>query len=459
MTLRSRLVVALLVVVAAVGLSAVLIANAQRRYLIEQIDNQLRAGSSGPFTAPGSAPRDALIPPVFNELLVVEIEPSGAATPRVTPDGAGPVSLDGTVLTAARPANPSRPLQRTVRAGSRRYRCVIAPQPTGNVLLIGLPLDSVDRAYRRLLLTGLIGATGVGAVLALVGFWVIRLGLRPIASMTEAAAAIASGDTTRRVTHLPPHTEAGRLGAAFNVMLDERQSAEDRLRRFLADAAHELRTPLTSVRGYVDLYRAGGLTEPDRLDDAMRRVGQEAARMRSLVDDMLLLSALDQGRPLDHEPIDVSTLIEDAASDAGAVQPVRPIQVDVEPNLIVCGDEPGLRQIVGALVSNALTHTESSVPVRISAATRGHHVEIDVADDGPGMQPEVTARVFERFFRGDPSRSRSRGGAGLGLSIVQSIVQAHGGSVRCDSGTTTGTRFVVTIPTVPDNPRRKPTEN
>jgi two-component system, OmpR family, sensor kinase len=446
MTLRARLVMALLVVVAAVGLSAVLIANVQRRYLIEQLDNQLRAGSSGAFAASRPPPFDPIVPPDLSELLVVEFQSSGTATPILTPKGAGSVVLHDAVLANARSASPQRPVHLTIRSGSRRYRAIVASKPSGTVLFIGLPLDSIDRAYRRLLLTGLVGAACVGAVLALVGSWVIRLGLQPIAAMTEAASAIAAGATSRRVEHLPPHTEAGRLGAAFNIMLDERQAAEDRLRRFLADAAHELRTPLTSVRGYVDLYRSGGLAETDRLDDAMRRVGQEASRMRTLVDDMLLLSALDQGRPLDNEPVDITTLIEDAVSDAGAVQPSRRIIIDVEPELVIRGDEPGLRQIVGALVANALTHTEPTVVMHVAAARRGDHIDIEVADEGPGMPVEVRARVFERFFRGDPSRSRSSGGAGLGLAIVQSIANAHGGSVRCESYAPSGTMFVVTLP-------------
>jgi two-component system OmpR family sensor kinase len=297
------------------------------------------------------------------------------------------------------------------------------------------------------LITLELAATGaIVAVLALVTFWVLRLGVRPIKRMTETASSIAGGDLSHRVPEGVPGTEAGDLGLALNGMLgriedafDERTRSEDRLRRFVADASHELRTPVTTIRGYAELYRSGALDDDDELREAMRRTEQEAMRMGSLVDDLLLLARLDQGRPLEREAVDLSELAQDAVRDAHAVDPDRPISASVPGPVIVVGDDGRLRQVVGNLVRNAIVHTPAGTPVKVRVKRVDGRARLEVRDEGPGMSSDVAAKAFERFYRADASRTRARGGSGLGLSIVDATVRAHDGVVSLDTAPGRGT--------------------
>jgi two-component system OmpR family sensor kinase len=286
---------------------------------------------------------------------------------------------------------------------------------------------------------------------------VIHLGVRPIKSMTATATAIAGGELSHRVPDVAPGTEAGELGTALNSMLgriedafDERSRSEERLRRFVADASHELRTPVTTIRGYAELYRSGGLVAAEELDEALRRTEQEAVRMGRLVEDLLALTRLDQGRPLAAEPVDLAAVASDAGRDARAVAPDRVITIDTAGPLVVSGDDDRLRQVVANVVGNALVHTEPGSPIEIRAeAVPGGRARLEVVDHGAGMPPEVAARAFERFFRADPSRSRHRGGTGLGLAIVEAAVGAHGGSVELDSAPGRGTTVRIELPLDP----------
>jgi two-component system OmpR family sensor kinase len=244
----------------------------------------------------------------------------------------------------------------------------------------------------------------------------------------------------------------GGLAASVLWAFRERAANEARLRQFVADASHELRTPLTSIRGYAELWRAGGLREGGDVDDAMWRMEQEARRMGLLVDDMLLLARLDQGRPLEAAPVALDRLVDDAVRDARAVEPDRPISLVAEP-VTVMGDDHRLRQIVGNLLTNARLHTPPGTPVHVSVRATGDRVRLEVADDGPGLEPDVAARVFERFFRSDPARTRARGGSGLGLSIVAAVAEAHGGRVSVETAPGAGARFVVELP-VAHHPER-----
>ena len=302
-----------------------------------------------------------------------------------------------------------------------------------------------------------LATAAIVAVLALVTFWVIRLGVRPIKQMTATASGIAGGDLATRVPEAPTGTEAGELGVALNQMLgrieeafDERTRSEDRLRRFVGDASHELRTPVTTIRGYAELYRAGGLETDDELREAMRRTEQEAIRMGRLVDDLLLLARLDQGRPLEQAPVQLEVLVEDAVRDARAVDPQREITASIEHRATVLGDDGRLRQVVGNLVRNALVHTPEGTPVHVRVDRTTDTAILEVHDDGPGMSDEVAAQAFERFYRADPSRVRSRGGSGLGLAIVEATVHAHGGTVVLDTGPGRGTTVRIELPVAPD---------
>jgi two-component system OmpR family sensor kinase len=338
--------------------------------------------------------------------------------------------------------------------GDDRWRLVIVRNADGFATIAGIPLATTSATSQRLIVLTLAASGAVLVVLGLVGWWVLRLGLRPIDQLVRAADEIAAGDLTRRLAPAPARTEAGHLTKAFNGMVhqierafSERQASEDRLRRFVADASHELRTPLTSIRGYTDLMRVGAIDDPPAREDALRRISGESARMAELVEDLLVLARLDQGRPLEREPVDLVGVVTDAVLDARAVAPDRPITLLVPHGpVIVPGDESRLRQVVANLLTNARVHTAAGTPVTVSLGRELNAAEVIVADEGDGMEPDVARRVFERFYRADSSRSRDRGGSGLGLSIVSAVAEAHGGRATVDSARGLGTRFTVELP-------------
>ncbi len=356
-----------------------------------------------------------------------------------------------------------------VVAGDGSYRVLVTPLPDGRVFSVALPLDDNRATLRRLVGIELGMSAGVLATLAALSWWVVRLGLRPLDQIGATAEAIAAGDLSRRVDRAEDRTEVGRLGLALNRMLgqiesafEERRASEARLRRFVADASHELRTPLTSIRGYAELFRRGAAERPEDLATAMRRIEEEAARMGVLVEDLLLLARLDQvsdpadparadpdqPRPFEMLPVDLARLAADAVDDARAVTPDRSITFTDGAPVMVLGDDLRLRQVAANLLSNAQVHTPPGTAVRVRVVAEGDRARLEVSDDGPGLPPDVAERVFERFFRVDKARSRSTGGAGLGLSIVAAIAQAHGGSARLDAtaGNGTGATFVVDLP-------------
>ncbi len=340
--------------------------------------------------------------------------------------------------------------------GVDHFRVLAKRGPGGSTYLVGAPLDDVDSSVRQLQVVVFGSIALVLALLGLVALWVLRLGVRPIQDMTATATAIGAGDLSRRVPEADPRTEAGQLSAALNSMLRNIEEAfaasaasEDRLRRFVADASHELRTPITTIRGYAELHRRGGLEDPEARASAMARTEQEAVRMGLLVEDLLLLARLDQGRPLAAEPVDLATLAVDARDDGAAAHAGHPVTVDAAEGCVVVGDEHRLRQVVANLVGNAVRHTPEGTPITLTVAPvpdDARRVALEVRDEGPGMAPDLVARAFERFARGDVARSRAAGSTGLGLSIVQAIVAAHGGTVALDSTEGEGTTVRVVLP-------------
>jgi len=232
------------------------------------------------------------------------------------------------------------------------------------------------------------------------------------------------------------------IEAAF----EQRTASERRLRRFIADASHELRTPLTSIRGYSEMLRRGASESQADSDLARRRIEEESVRMSTLVDDMLLIARLDQGRPLETKPVDLQAIARDAAADARAVAPKREITLQAPGAVVVSGDDTRLRQVVGNLVRNALVHTPSASPIEIAISAQDGTAQLSVVDHGPGLRPEDRERIFEPFYRADPSRSRDSGGAGLGLSIVNAVVVAHGGHVQVKETSGGGATFEVALP-------------
>jgi two-component system OmpR family sensor kinase len=356
---------------------------------------------------------------------------------------------------------------------SRRWRMLTTVLSGGEVLTVGEDLGNVESALDRLVWVQLLVGTAVLIVVALTGAGLVRMSLRPLAEIEQTAVAIAGGDLTRRVPQRPPTTEVGRLSVALNAMLSQIEAAfraraaseaqarrsEQRMRQFVADASHELRTPLTSIRGFAELYRQGGVTDPVGV---VRRIEDEAARMGLLVEDLLLLARLDQERPLSIEPVHLVELVDDAAEAARVTAPDRPITIELGPAagaLVVAGDGARLRQVVGNLVTNALTHTPSGTAVALRLRADGtDYAVLEVADKGPGLTPEQADQVFERFYRVDKARTRqaaatgpklAHSGAGLGLAIVAALVTAHHGDVEVDTGPGQGATFRVRLPLAP----------
>ena len=343
--------------------------------------------------------------------------------------------------------------------GNLEYRARIAPvKQRGTQVgyaLLAAPLDdvhdTVSSLVRQLIISG-----ALALVVAIAAAWMIlRQGLRPVERMIDTASAIAGGDLTQRVpaSATNPHTEIGQLGAALNEMLGHiehstnlRAESEARLRQFVADAAHELRTPLTSLRGYAELYRQGALPTPEAVGGAMGRIESEGTRMARLVDELLLLARLDQQRGLDLAPVDLVALCEDAIADFRAVEPHRPVTDDLAGSAVVLGDRLRLRQVIDNLLTNTRVHTPPATPVHVSVTASGDWAELRVHDDGPGIPLEDQPHVFERFWRGDRSRGRRAGSSGLGLSIVASLVESHGGRIAVTSDTERGTTFIVDLP-------------
>ncbi len=350
----------------------------------------------------------------------------------------------------------------TISSKGHRWRAVALAQPDADAAVAFVPLDESIATVARLRRTVLLVSLIVLLVLGVVAYAVVVSSLRPLREVEATAAVIAGGDLGQRVPERDPRTEVGRLARAFNAMVsqiehafrDREQAAaaahasEERMRRFVGDASHELRTPLTSIRGFAELYRQGAASRPEDVARIMRRVEDEAARMGLLVEDLLLLARLDQQRPLERRPVDLLALARDARDDAAALAPARTVDLRLTGSTppVVDGDEARLRQVLGNLVTNALTHTPEGTPLVIGVGTEDQSAVLSVRDHGPGMGPAEAARVFERFYRADASRTRTAGGSGLGLSIVAALVAAHGGTVSLHTAPGEGATFVVRLP-------------
>jgi len=456
-SLRARLLVGLGVVAAVLVFVAVSVTRTASTYLVDQVDDRLPAEVRDEWGPPGGDHG-------FSPFYVGVVDP-GADTVRTVQvpdiDGGGTAPLPDIDADDARDAAAGGDRFFTVGSADPDVRYRVRADAAGgdSVTVVAASLEDADAAVSRLIAVE-VGATAVIlGLLGLVGFWVLRLGVRPLKDMTRTATAIASddddGDLSRRVPAAPDGTEAAELGTALNRMLGRietsfaaKQASEDRLRQFVADASHELRTPVTTIRGYAELHRRGGLEDPRDLAAAMRRTESEAQRMAALVDDLLLLARLDQGRPVERRPVDLGVLAIDAAGDARVVAPDRTVRATTEEGVVVAGDEHRLRQVLANLVRNALVHTPPDASVRV-AVRRDRTTDTavaEVSDDGPGMSADQAAHAFDRFYRADPGRSRDRGGSGLGLAIVQAIAAAHGGRATLDTAPGRGTTVRVELP-------------
>ncbi|HVW33801.1 MAG TPA: HAMP domain-containing sensor histidine kinase, partial [Acidimicrobiia bacterium] len=340
--------------------------------------------------------------------------------------------------------------------GAGQWRVYAGPATglPGDTVVMAVPLTEVSSALRHLVLIE--GSAGL-ALLALLaaGAWLLlRRGLRPLETMAQDARSITAGNLSQRVSPGEGRTEVGQLGRALNTMLGELESAfaerdrtEQRLRQFLADASHELRTPLTSIQGFAELFRLG--SEAEGVDRAviLRRIEEESSRMKTLVEDLLLLARLDQTRPIERTPVDLAVLAADACSDAVAAAPGRPVSLDAPEPVVVLGDEGHLRQAIANLVTNALRHTPTGTPVEVGARIAGNRAVITVRDHGSGLDDEALAHVFDRFWQADSARVGA--GAGLGLAIVAGIAAEHGGRAGAANATGGGALFSLELPLGP----------
>ena len=341
--------------------------------------------------------------------------------------------------------------------GDQRYRArgfPISIDDEPGYLVAWMPLEDIDQTFRRLILVELLVTAGLLILLGSTASLVIRRELKPLELMATAADDIARGDLQRRVDESDPSTEIGRLGVAFNDMLDgisslldERRRSEHRLRQFVADASHELRTPVAAVRGYTDLYSAGALPDDAAVDRAMQRMGFEARRMGALVDDLLTLIQADAERTMTHEPVDLADLLTGVVDDAAVIDPTRTWRLagGYGP-AVVLGDRLRLHQLFANLLANIRTHTLPGTVATVSVLPGLDEIAISVSDNGPGVSDEALQRLFDRFYRVDPSRSRENGGTGLGLSIVAAIVRSHGGQILASHTQGGGLTMTVVLP-------------
>lgn len=453
MTLRRRLVIAVAALIAVLTVAGLAVLGLQRTYLLGRVDAELRALSTSPRALLLAAQRgDATtaVDPTTSVLSTVylgRLSPTGrlmtvsapAADPELVPDLPEDPQIDTPTTRSTSTGNAARVRVLVVDLDKGRGQAVLA-----------VPLSGFDAATRRLALTLMLTAFVVLIVLTLVVSWVNRLGLRPIAEMTAAAEAITAGDRARRVPSGPPGSEAEHLGSALNAMLDATAASETQMRRFIADASHELRTPLTALQGYAALHAArppGPLDATGRadVDDAMRRMGEESARMRRLVEGLLELAALEQPAALHRTRIDLVPLVTDIAADLRVIAPDRAITVTNPASVTVLADRDRLTQAIIALTANAVRHTPAGTPITIALDDTAGQVSIEVGDAGPGIPQADVPHVLERFYRVDRSRSAGSGGSGLGLAIVDAIARAHAGTVTIHSSPGEGTRARITL--------------
>ena len=344
----------------------------------------------------------------------------------------------------------------TIKAKGENFRVLALPLPSNlGSVAIAQSLDDVDRTLSRLQwLFFLIGFVIVGLI-ALASRTMIKVGLKPLSDVENTAEKIAAGDLSARLPDAKPTTEVGRLTTSLNTMLARieesftvRKTSEDKLRRFVADASHELRTPLTAIRGFAELHRQGAVAGEEDTKQLLARIEGESLRMGSLVEDLLLLARLDQAREMEHLPVDIAKTTRDAVASAQVAGPEHPISLigDLD-ELYTLGDQHRIHQVIANLLANARTHTPVGTPITVSIAQSSDGVRIAVADAGPGLSEEDQKRIFERFYRADSSRVRIEGeGSGLGLSIVDAVMKAHGGTVSVNSEIGKGSTFTLFFP-------------
>lgn len=463
-TLRRKLVAAVVALVALLGVAIGAVSvGLLNGYLIDRVDVQLDfASARGVPVAMQYSNHGAIAP--ANDIVTATGQPGGTfaavlsggrvVTSSYLPTGseAGPREAVADNFASKMDALPRDSTPQTVDLGGNlhEYRVEATSLPDGTVVVIGLPLAEAQATTVRLAVIMLIATLAAGLVAAAIGLLIVRLSLRPLDRVAAAATTVSTlplerGEVALRVRvsdeDTDPRTEVGRVGSAFNAMLGHvasalsvREASERKVRRFISDASHELRTPLASIRGYSELTRRSGEIIPPDVQHSIGRIESEAKRMTAMVEDLLLLARLDEGRELDREPVDLSMLLIDLLSDAHAAGPDHTWLLDVpgEPVEVV-GDQARLHQVFANLLTNARVHTPAGVTVTLGMRATDAYAEVTVTDGGPGIPAQLVPALFERFARGDSSRSRETGSTGLGLAIVKAVVDAHHGEISVES--------------------------
>ncbi|MEY3250191.1 MAG: hypothetical protein RLZZ27_299 [Actinomycetota bacterium] len=467
-SLRNRLILASVVLASFAIIASDFAANAAlRTYLISQVDDQLinisntslnrldRAGIAPLEADDKNSPFKILEPlrgvPTATSITLLDID--GNLIGQV----GGELGGKNFAVTGLKIAEVSqyknRPFTIEGRDGEPDIRALAQMLPTGmGSVIVADSLEKVDKTLSQLrflfLILGLIALIAI----AMAARWIIALGLKPLEAVEDTAEAIAAGDLSARLPAAKPDTEVGRLTTSLNTMLARieesftaRLESENKLRRFVADASHELRTPLTAIRGFAELHRQGAVVGEEKTKELINRIEKESVRMSSLVEDLLLLARLDQSRELAKEPVDLNTLITEAVASARAAGPNHPIEIKLEASeIFVLGDSQRIHQVIANLLANARAHTPNGTQISITAMQGVSETTIAVSDKGPGLSKADQDRIFERFYRADPSRVRNSGeGSGLGLSIVDAVMKAHGGYVTVKSEVGQGATFTL----------------
>ncbi len=468
LSLRARLLIAV-AAVALVGLVAADIATytALRSFLVDRVDESLTA-AHGPLIRSLFGPLDRS--PGGDAGALASAAP-GAYIELRAPDGSALVSgsTRGEFATS-RPRLPDRVsglgsnsvesatffTVDSARGENGEFRVRAERLPDDSVLMVALPLTDVNSTLHRLLVTEIVVTAAVLLGAVGLGLWLVRVGLRPLRSIESTAANIAGGELSLRVPDVDERTEVGRLGIALNTMLEriedafgKQRASEERLRRFVADASHELRTPVSAVGAYAELFERGAQQRPDDLARVLRGVRVETARMQALIEDLLLLTRLDEGRPLEQQPVELVGLAGEAVEAGQTIAGDWPLSIEADQPVEVTGDRMALREVLDNLLANVRTHTPPGTHATVRVLSRDGEAVLEVSDDGPGLDAEDAARVFERFYRADPSRARDRGGTGLGLAVVAALVEAHRGRVELDTTPGSGATFRVVLPVNP----------
>jgi two-component system OmpR family sensor kinase len=468
-SLRNRLTVGVLVlsaigfIGAGVGAQALL-----KDYLINQVDEQLlsvvngtadrldQAGIARDDDDDGRGPQAARATTPLNRvptsISVTVLDPFGNLVGGIGGDLNSNQVTDYVMglLPGQVAAFGSKPFTIEAPGADFRVATTVLPSSLGSVI-VAQSLSDFDKTTRQIGIVFLIIGTLVLLFIALASRQVIKLSMKPLEKIEATAEKIAGGDLSARLENFEPDTEVGRLSTSLNQMLSRieesfaaRTESESKLRRFVADASHELRTPLTSIRGFAELHRQGAVPEGEKTKELISRIEKESMRMGSLVEDLLMLARIDQSREIVMADVDLSTLIKEAVTSAQVAGPEHPITSEIAHDVHTQGDSDKIYQVVTNLLANARAHTPAGTAIHVATYSADDGTYVTVADKGPGLSAEDQQHIFERFYRVDTSRQRSSSdGSGLGLSIVDEVMKAHGGSVSVSSEPGNGATFTL----------------